>query len=111
MPVYRLETLREEFVTPKHSTAFGRLVTGEQIEVGMLRYKAGEGATMHAHPHEQIIIVLHGRARATIDGKVSEVGPGTALHMRPNVPHALEVLEDCELVSCKSIVAGVGHKI
>src|SRR5215210_2530563 len=36
MPIYNLEQIREEFVTPKHSTAFGRLVTGQHIEVGVL---------------------------------------------------------------------------
>jgi hypothetical protein len=52
MPVYRFDALKKEYVTPQHSTAFGSLVTGEQIEIGMLRYKAGEGAKEHAHPCE-----------------------------------------------------------
>ena len=34
MPVYQLEDIPEEFVTPKHSTAYGRLITGTQVEVG-----------------------------------------------------------------------------
>jgi hypothetical protein len=58
MPIYQLENIPEEFVTPKHSTAYGRLITGTQVEVGLLRYKAGEGAKQHAHPHEQILLVL-----------------------------------------------------
>src|SRR4030095_3238050 len=33
MPIYQLESIREEFVTPKHSTASGRLITGTQVEV------------------------------------------------------------------------------
>jgi hypothetical protein len=32
VPIYRLEDIEEEFVTPKHSAGFGRLITGEQIE-------------------------------------------------------------------------------
>jgi hypothetical protein len=28
MPIYQLEDILEEFVTPKHSTAYGRLITG-----------------------------------------------------------------------------------
>jgi hypothetical protein len=32
MPIYRLEDIPEEFVTPKHSTAYGRLITGTQVE-------------------------------------------------------------------------------
>ncbi|MGC1846066.1 MAG: hypothetical protein WA707_00645 [Pseudolabrys sp.] len=37
MPIYQLEDIPEEFVTPKHSTAYGRLITGTQVEVGLLR--------------------------------------------------------------------------
>lgn len=111
MPVYNPEQIPEEFVTPKHSTAFGRLVTGEQIEVGVLRYKAGEGAHTHAHPHEQIIVVLSGAMRFTIDNETSEIGAGSVVHIPPNVPHSVDILADSECVSCKGIVGGVGHRI
>ena len=111
MPVYNWDTLHPEFVTPKHSTAFGRLITGEQIEVGMLSYKAGEGAKQHAHPHEQVIIVLKGKCRMTIGGKAEIIGVGQAALIPPNVPHALDVLEDTDIVSAKGIVGGVGHRI
>ncbi len=97
MPVYKLSDIEEELVTPKHSTALGRLVTGEQIEVGLLRYKAGEGAEEHAHPHEQVLLVLSGRVRMKIGGE--------------NVPHSLHAIEDTEVVSAKGIVGGVGHRI
>ena len=111
MPVYKLAELGEEYVTPKHSTAFGSLVTGEQVELGVLRFKAGEGAKEHAHPHEQVLLVLSGRVRMTIDGKVHELGPRDVAHMPPNVPHSLSAIEDSEVVSCKGIVGGVGHRI
>jgi quercetin dioxygenase-like cupin family protein len=111
MPIYRFEDLAEEFVTPKHSTAYGRLISGEQIEVGVLRYRKGEGATTHAHPHEQIIIVTKGHLRFTLDGETSEVVPGMAIHIPPNVPHSVTMLEDSEIVSSKGVVGGVGHRI
>jgi len=88
MPVYKFDALKKEYVTPKHSTAFGSLVTGEQIEVGMLRFKAGEGANEHAHPHEQVLVVLSGRVRMTIGGESHELGPREVAHMPPNVPHS-----------------------
>jgi quercetin dioxygenase-like cupin family protein len=111
MPIYNLDTVDQEFVTPKHSTAFGRLITGEQIEVGLLSYKAGEGAKQHAHPHEQIIIILKGKCRMSIAGKSDIIGVGQAVLIPPNVPHALDVLEDTEIVSAKGVVGGVGHRI
>jgi len=111
MPVYRFDQLKKEYVTPKHSRAFGSLVTGEQLEVGMLRFKAGEGANEHAHPHEQVLVVLSGRVRMTIGGERYELGPRDVAHMPPNVPHSLQALEDTEVLSAKGIVGGVGHRI
>jgi quercetin dioxygenase-like cupin family protein len=111
MPVYKIDAMSKEYVTPKHSTAFGSLVTGEQIELGVLRFKAGEGAKEHAHPHEQVLFVLSGRVRMTIDGEVHELGAREVAHMPPNVPHRLDALEDTEVVSAKGIVGGVGHRI
>ena len=111
MGVIKLDDVQDEFVTPRHSSAFGKLVTGQHIEIGLLRYKAGEGANEHSHPHEQITIILKGRSRVTIDGKVFVVGEGEALHFPPNVPHRVEILEDSEVISAKSIVDGVGHRI
>ena len=111
MPVYKLDQIDEELVTPKHSTALGRLVTGTQIEVGVLRFKAGEGANEHAHPHEQVLLVLSGRVRMKIGGESYELGPREVAHMPPNVPHSLYAIEDTEVVSAKGIVGGVGHRI
>ena len=111
MPVYSIDKLTEELVTPKHSTALGQLVTGEQIEVGVLRFKAGEGAKEHAHPHEQVIFVLSGKIKMEIGGKLHVLGPRDIAHMPPNVPRKLDCLEDAELVSAKGIVGGVGHRI
>jgi quercetin dioxygenase-like cupin family protein len=111
MPIYQLDNLPEEFVTPRHSTAFGRLITGTQVELGVLRYKAGEGAQEHAHPHEQILLVLSGKCRLTLDGEANIIGPGQAALIPPNLPHALAVIEDAEIISCKGVVGGVGHRI
>lgn len=111
MPIYHVNELTPELVTPKHSTAFGPLVTGEQIEVGFLRYKAGEGASPHSHPHEQVIYILDGRMAFTLDGETHDVGKGGVIHIPPMVPHGAQAIEDTEVISCKGIVGGVGHRI
>jgi quercetin dioxygenase-like cupin family protein len=111
VPVYKFDALKKEYVTPKHSTAFGSLVTGEQVEVGLLRFKAGEGAQEHAHPHEQVLFVLSGRVEMTIGGETHVLGPREVAHMPPNVPHRLFAIDDTEVLSAKGIVGGVGHRI
>jgi unsaturated pyranuronate lyase len=74
-------------------------------------YKAGEGAKQHAHPHEQVLLVLSGKCRLTLDGKPTIIGSGMAALIPPDTPHALEVLDDTEVVSCKGVIGGVGHRI
>ena len=111
MPFHKLVDIEEEYVTPQHSTGFGRLITGQQVELGVLRFRAGEGAEEHSHPHEQILLVLSGRVRIRLGGEARELGPREAAHMPPNVAHSLSALEDSEVVSAKGIVGGVGHRI
>ena len=61
-----MDELDKETVTPKYSTAFGELVTGSQVEVGRLRFEKGYGAVEHAHPQEQVLIVLEGRIYSSL---------------------------------------------
>jgi len=93
MPVYKFDALKKEYVTPKHSTAFGSLVTGEQIEVGMLRFKAGEGANEHAHPHEQVGMLLEGRATFFIGDEQKTLEAGDLYRIPGNVLHKVIVLD------------------
>jgi quercetin dioxygenase-like cupin family protein len=111
MSFYDLQHVPEELVTPQHSTALGRLITGKQVEFGILRFKAGEGAEIHAHPHEQIIYVLRGRMRVLTGRTERVLGPGEAVMFESNVPHGTVMLEDTEVISVKGVVDGVGHKI
>jgi quercetin dioxygenase-like cupin family protein len=113
MPLIHLDELEKEFVTPKYSSAFGELVAGERIEVGRLRFDANEGAVEHAHPQEQVMIVVSGRLRVEIpsEGQDGEVGPGEGFHAPPNVPHRVTAVEDTVVISCKDVLDGVGHKV
>jgi quercetin dioxygenase-like cupin family protein len=113
MPLIRLDEIEKEYVTPKYSTAFGELVAGDRIEVGRLRFDAHEGAVEHAHPQEQVMIVISGRLRVQIpsEGEDAELGPGEGFHARANVSHRVSAVEDTVVLSCKDIVDGVGHKV
>ncbi|MDQ7842209.1 MAG: cupin domain-containing protein [Armatimonadota bacterium] len=111
MPFFDLDAIQAEYVTPKYSSAFGPLVTGEQIEVGRLRFAAGEGSIRHAHPQEQIVVILRGRVLATLEGQTRELGPGQGFLAPPNAPHEVKALEAAEVLSCKGLVAGRGHRI
>lgn len=105
------DALEPEYVTPKYSKAFGPLVTGDQIEVGRLRFGKGEGAVPHAHPQEQIMVVVKGRLQVTMDGQTRELGPGQGFLAPPNVLHQVTAVEATEVLSCKGLVDGRGHRI
>ncbi len=111
VPFFQFDEMPAEYVTPKYSRAYGPLLTGTQIEVGRLRFKAGEGAVPHAHPQEQIMVVVRGRLRVTMDGEVQEVGPGEGFMAPPNLRHSVTAVEDTEVLSCKGLVDGRGHHI
>lgn len=111
MPFIVMDELKKETVTPKYSTAYGEVITGESIEVARLSFAKGTGAVEHAHPHEQVMYVIEGKLKVTMEGDVAELGPGSAFHARPNVPHQVTAIENTLVISCKSVIEGVGHKI
>lgn len=111
MPFIVMDEIEKETVTPKYSTAYGELVTGEQVELGRLRFEKGYGAVVHQHPHEQIVYIVEGKLEVTLDGETAVMGPGQGFHAPPNLPHKVTALEDTLILSAKGVVGGVGHKI
>lgn len=111
MGFIHFDQIDREYVTPKHSMAYGALVSGASIEVGLLTFQGGEGANPHQHEHEQVVVVLKGRIVAHVGGEEQELGPGMGFHVEPNVPHGMRALTDAEVLSCKNIVDGRGHRI
>lgn len=111
LPFIRYDQIEKEYVTPRHSTAYGALATGESVEVGRLSFKRGEGAEPHRHPHEQIVVVLSGELRVRLGDEEAVVGVGDGFHAPPHVLHGVTALADTEILSCKNVLGGVGHKI
>lgn len=111
MYYYNFKEMPQEFVTAKYSTAFGGLLTGEHIEVGLLHFKAGEGAVPHAHPQEQVMYVISGKLRVRFGEEVADLGPSQAFKAPPDVEHQVSALEDTEVISCKNLVSGRGHRL
>jgi quercetin dioxygenase-like cupin family protein len=74
------------------------LVQGEKTT--MLRFKLAAGSRLpaHSHPHEQTGFVVRGKGRFTIAGETSVVGAGDSWCIPGGVEHAVEALEDCEVI-------------
>lgn len=48
----------------------------------------------HAHQHEQISILLSGKAEYTVGDEKFILNPGDSIVMPPNVEHCVKVIED-----------------
>ena len=101
MYFYDLNRIRGEAVS--YSTAAGRPVDGEHLQMSLLHFETGGGAQEHAHAYEQIMVVVKGKLRVQIGQEVGEIGPGQAFLAPPNVKHQVAALEDSEVISCKNI--------
>jgi len=76
-----------------YSSAEGPVVEGERIQVGLISMKRGTGARAHAHPNEQWIYLIKGKARASVDGQPERiVGPGTLIYLPANIVHYMQAL-------------------
>ncbi|MFD2031898.1 cupin domain-containing protein [Ancylobacter dichloromethanicus] len=64
-----------------YSTAFGPVVEGERMQIGLMNKARGTGARPHSHPNEQWNYVIKGKLRVYIEGQEERiVGPGTLLY-------------------------------
>jgi mannose-6-phosphate isomerase-like protein (cupin superfamily) len=52
--------------------------------------KPGSGIGYHEQREDEVYYVLGGRGVMTLDGKATEVGPGTAVLTRPGSSHGLQ---------------------
>jgi quercetin dioxygenase-like cupin family protein len=111
MPMIDFDAMPKMAITEKHSDAFGELMTGSTIEVGRLHFKAGQRAEPHTHEQEQVIIVLEGQVEVIFDGEATQIGPGAGFHAPPWVPHGVNAITDCTMLSCKNVIEGVGHEL
>jgi quercetin dioxygenase-like cupin family protein len=60
------------------------LATGKNAFVGRLWMAAGGAVPLHRDPTEEYIYIVSGGGMMTIDGKTTQVGPGTMVYMPAN---------------------------
>lgn len=71
-----------------------RPFAGEGLMVVRVEAPRHSIASAHAHPHEQMTLVISGRLRFRIDDEECELGPGEILHIPSNAKHEAEALEE-----------------
>jgi quercetin dioxygenase-like cupin family protein len=82
------------------TTAYPFFDEAEDFRVVFRKRALHKGASigLHTNDKDEIYYVLSGRGELTLEGKVSEVGPGDAILTRDGDSHGLRQLGDEDLV-------------
>ena len=71
-----------------------KLCNGVQATMASHRVSATAVTAMHAHPEEQIVYVLSGRVRYSVEEKIHLMEPGDVLLLPANVMHRAQTISD-----------------
>ncbi len=71
-----------------------QMFVGEQMMICRFRFAPFLITPEHAHPHEQMSLVVSGRIRFVIEGEERIAGPGDVLHFPSNCVHGATMMEE-----------------
>lgn len=64
----------------------------EKLMTSMVDFEPHAVVQEHRHPHEQMGVILSGRAVFTVGGETKTLGPGDLYRIPANVPHKVVAL-------------------
>lgn len=76
-----------------------RYFNGERMTVARLDLKRTAGTRTHTHEAEELLCVLTGALKVTVEGDETILREGELIQTRGGVPHAIEALEDTVLLA------------
>jgi quercetin dioxygenase-like cupin family protein len=92
MQTYQWASIEKEQMNP---FLVRQVIHGDMMTIARLELKKGCNVPAHSHHNEQIAMVQSGRILFNIDGVESILGAGETIRIPPNVPHFVDVIEDC----------------
>jgi quercetin dioxygenase-like cupin family protein len=96
-----------------YSTAFGPVIEGERMQVGLINKRRGTGAKPHSHPNEQWNYIVKGTLQVRIADQPERLcGPGTLLYFPANTVHSTVATQDEDVVffTVKDLSHGIHGK-
>jgi quercetin dioxygenase-like cupin family protein len=75
-----------------------KFFTGERMTVARLNLKRTGGTRTHTHEAEEVLCILSGALKVTVDGETTVIREGEVIQIRSGVPHRIEALEDTSLL-------------
>lgn len=95
MPFVTLSDLKVREPFPGYA---GRFLHSEKMSVAHWTVAEGSGFPEHAHPHEQVAMVVEGRFEMTVAGETRVLDAGTSAVIPGNVRHSGRALTPCRLI-------------
>ena len=74
------------------------LAHGDDLMLVENKFRPGETAPEHSHPHAQITYVMEGAMEFTIDGEARLLKKGDSAYIRPDAVHIGVAVEDTMLI-------------
>jgi quercetin dioxygenase-like cupin family protein len=90
-----LSTLNEKEMVPGFH---GKFAHAENMTTSFWRIEKYAELPEHAHPQEQISVVITGKFEMTLDGEKRQLEKGTIALIPANVKHSGRALTDCEIL-------------
>jgi quercetin dioxygenase-like cupin family protein len=75
-----------------------RMIVGQKEMLVRWEFKKGALAARHSHPHEQVVMMVHGKLRLAVGDDETIMGPQDIVVIPPQVPHEAEALEDTVVI-------------
>jgi quercetin dioxygenase-like cupin family protein len=95
MPFQHLENTETREMMPGFQ---GKFVHTDRVSLAFWEIKAGAELPEHAHPHEQIAVVMEGRFEITVIGETQVIEPGLVVVIPSNALHSGRALTDCRIL-------------
>jgi quercetin dioxygenase-like cupin family protein len=95
MRFYQWNEMPEERLNPRMTR---RAIHGSGLTVARLHLDQGAQVPEHHHVHEQVSLVERGALKFFVNGVEQIVRAGQSLAFAPNEPHAVEALEDTDVM-------------
>jgi quercetin dioxygenase-like cupin family protein len=95
MQNYKWETIASEQLSSKISR---RMIVGAKQMLVQWEFRRGAVAARHSHPHEQIVVMVHGKLRLSVENTEAILGQDDIVVIPPNAPHEAEALEDTVVI-------------
>lgn len=112
MPQHKWEDIKDTMITPSHSTAKGKTITGNQIILQKIEYRGDRGdgkngARPHNHPEEQFLVVTEGTFKMKEEGgEWCTLKAGDVYHIPAYRMHEMIVEGEGEIYQFKIRVPG-----